>query len=901
MALKSEAITAYLKIKTHADLAAMYHAGMEVQVNVAQGNGQRIDTGQLHGKTSFSFTDGDETWAAFRIPRKAMSEPENNDGPMMWNLEKHVDGIGLTGWDWKDKVSRWVAFDFDAMVGHADSHAKKLNDAQLSEVHKVVTELPYVTIRRSTSGKGLHVYILLEPVETKNHTEHAALARSILSYMAGVTGFNFSDKVDVCGGNTWIWHRKMVGTNGLTLIKQGELFKRDHVPSNWRDHLTVIARKSQRIIPKFGDESFAELSGQRAKAQLDEQHLTLIKWLTDRNYPGWWDGDNHMLVTHTFYLVKAHTELSMRGEFHTLSTGKDEGSDINCFMFPIKNGAWAIRRYGQGTQEHPLWSQDGKGWTKCFLNREMRLDDIARLYQAAETRTGSYQFPSCEVGKEALLKLGIDLVYAKWCEKRLLFVKEKEYKFSVQIPFCSGDIDTEMTGWTKDTKWWTKICNNPRYGAENDTATLGGYDDCIRHLVSENMDDCGWVVNTGAGWRYEPLQHVRLFLKSKGIGGKDIDYILGQGIASAWIIVNDPFQPEYPGDRKWNRSKAKFRIAPTLDGETLSFPTWNRVLNHCGSSLTQYIRNHAWCRANGITNGGEYLKLWFASLIQHPQKPLPYLAFHGPQDSGKSTIHEAFCQLILDGGYMDGALALGSQGNFNGELQDSILCTLEEVDLRSKGVSARLKDWVTSQQLSVHVKGQTPYKAPNYTHWIQCVNERPFIPVFTGDTRIVVIYVDTLSDADKIPKRDLWTLLTKEAPDYLAHLLSLDIPDSRDRLMLPVITTGDKEAAEYASMKEVERFVSERVTRVQGGLVKMETMFNAFKDWLGGEEQLHWTRTKFTKDFPDDIPKGRVSIMSPDQSVFYGNVSLDTDTAPSPRWISGGGANSFMRRDLARE
>lgn len=904
MALKSEAIAGFLKVKTHPDLAAMYMPGMEVQVNVAQGNGQRIDTGQLHGKTSFSFTDGMETWSAFRIPRKAMSEPEDNDGEIRFNLETHVEGIGLTGWDWKERVSRWVAFDFDAMVGHSDKHTKKLNDAQMQEVHKVVTGLPYVTVRRSTSGKGLHVYVLLEPIPTSNHTEHAALARSILHYMAGVTGFNFSDKVDVCGGNTWVWHRKMLGTNGLSLLKQGELFRKEMVPQNWKDHLNVITRKSTRVVPKFGDVSqdkFQELSGQRAKVQLDENHLKLIKWLTDRNYPGCWDGDNHMLITHTFYLEKAHRELNMRGKFCTLSQGKEEGHDLNCFGFPGPQGSWALRRYGQGTKEHALWTQDGKGWTKCYLNRDLNLGDVCRLHDAVEAADGCYQFQTADAGKDAMLELGIDLTYAPWASKRILRVKEKEYKLAFTVPYCQGDIEEEMKGWLKEKANFVRMFANPRNGTQNDTVNLGDYDDCIRHIVSENQEDCGWVINPGdANWRYEPVHHVKMLMKSKGIGSKDIDIILGQAISAAWTIVNEPFKPEYPGDRRWNRSTARFKIAPTLDGEILSFPTWMRVLDHCGHSLTPYIQTNPWCQSNGILTGGKYLLFWFASLIQHPQKPLPYLAFYGPQDSGKSTIHEAFCQLILDGGYMDGSLALVSQGGFNGELQGSILCTLEEVDLRSKLATAKMKDWVTSQQLSIHVKGQTPYKEPNYTHWIQCVNDRDFIPVFSGDTRVIVAYVDSLPDEVKIPKRDLWTMLQKEAPDFLAQLLSLDIPDSKDRLMLPVIRTQDKEAAEHASMDDVQRFVLERMKRIPGALVKQDDAFNAFLDWIGVEERHNWTKVKFVKAFPQDIPKGRLSGKIDDvrdQSVYYGNVSFDT-VAPSPRWIAGGGSRPFLQRDL---
>lgn len=906
MIRKSEAIKAFLMAKAQPDLAALYNRGMEVQVNVVQGDGQRIDAGQLGGRAVIGFTDNIETWGAYRIPRKAMSEPEDNDGPQMWNFDKHVEGIGMTGWDWLNRRSLWVAYDFDAITGHSDKHQKKLNDAQLQQVHDTVLKLPFVTLRRSTSGKGLHLYVLLEPIETANHTEHAALARAILSYMSGLTGFNFSDKVDVCGSNMWVWHRKsytkqpdgsLIQNDGLKLIKSGGLLPSNRVPCDWREHAAVVSRRSNRTVPKMNGvtaEQFEELSGQRAKVRLDEDHVKLINWLNDRNAPGHWQADQHMLICHTHHLAQAHKALGMRGEFHTSSTGKDDGFDINCFAFPIKGGAWAIRRYGTGTGEHKYWVQDGKGWTRCYLNRELSLSDVARLFDAIELENGGYQFERAKVGVEAMKRLGVTVDLPEWILGRSFKVKEhrQDYKLVCTIPTLQNDAP-DMQGWLVERNTYRRVFNNPRAGVTDEQVALADYDDMVRHIISENGEDLGWVVSTDDGtWRHEPVNHVKLLLVSRGIGKKDIEIILGQAISNAWIIVNQPFQPEYPGDRQWNRSSARFKIAPTLDGEALSFPTWLRITDHCGRSLDAPISEHSWCKANGITTGGQYLRLWFASLIRHPQSPLPYLAFYGPQDSGKSTIHEAFCQLILDGGYMDGAMALSSQGNFNGELQDSILCTLEEVDLRNKMVIQRMKDWVTSAQISVHIKGQTPYKAPNYTHWIQCVNDRDFIPVFPGDTRVVVSFVDSIPNEEKIPKRELWTMLTKEAPDFLASLLAMDIPDSRDRLMLPVIKTADKVAAEYSSMDPVQQFFQEKVYRIPGAYCTLDELHSAFINWIGIEESGNWGKNKFSKSVPQDIPHGRISGIN-SQLKHFGNVTLNSNVQPGPRWVSTG---LFMKK-----
>jgi hypothetical protein len=904
VARRSEAIKLFLNKNTHIDLATLYSKSFEVQVNVAKDDGERVEAGDFRGKGWIEWTDGIESWKAFRIPMNANSTPEDNDSELRFNLDKHVEGIGMTGWNWEERKSYWVAFDFDAMLGHSDKHAKKLTDKELAEIQEVVTKLPFVTVRRSTSGRGLHLYIFIEPIETANHTEHAALARSILSLMAGLTGFNFTDKVDIAGGNMWVWHRKMIGTEGLKLIRSGVQLPKEQIPTNWRDHLNVVTRRASRVVSvcdNTNPDIFDELTGQRAKVKLDPEHLKLINWLNDNKLQSWWNADQHMLVTHTAYLAQAHKALKFRGEFHTVSSGREFGTDINCFAFPCRNGVWALRRYGTGTKEHRIWKSDPKGWTRCYYNRDLTLEEVARLFNAIELENRAYQFNSCKDGTEGLLKLGVECTLPEWIITRPFKIRENlnDGKYICVIPKVDSDNAGEMQGWVVDKTVYRRIFHNPRRGIEDESSILGDFDDVLRHIVSEQGEDLGWLINDGQNaWRGEPINHLKLLLKAKGIGGKEIDLILGSAVSRAWTIVNRPFQPEYPGDRQWNRSKARFKIPPTLEGENLTYPTWQRVLNHSGASLDDAVQMNDWCRENGVHCGADYLKLYLAALIKYPQMPLPFLGFYGDQNSGKSTLHEMFCDLILDGGYTRADNALINSSGFNGELEGTILAIVEETNLAANQKVAynRVKDWVTSSQISIHKKGSTPYMAPNYCHWIQCANEREFIPVFAGDTRVTLIYVGSIPKEHIIPKRDLRQLLLKEAPDFLASLLSIDIPDSRDRLMIPVIRTMEKEEAEFQSMNAVEQFFKEKVFNVPGVYLASKVLYDEFIKWLDPTDQLNWTRNKFGRDVPKNIPKGRIGS-SGTQDTYYGNVSLSPNTKGGKRWVS----NGLFMKQVANE
>jgi len=118
MITRREAVANFLKASTHADLAAMYTPDMEMQCNVARDDGERIE-GEYMGRQWHGWSDGITTWKSFRVPFNAATKPNYEDSDMKFDLAKHAEGIGLTGWDWKNKCSRWVAFDFDAILGDA--------------------------------------------------------------------------------------------------------------------------------------------------------------------------------------------------------------------------------------------------------------------------------------------------------------------------------------------------------------------------------------------------------------------------------------------------------------------------------------------------------------------------------------------------------------------------------------------------------------------------------------------------------------------------------------------------------------------------------------------------------------------------------------------------------------
>jgi len=884
MVTRREAIANFLKASTHPDLAGMYTPNMEMQCNVARDDGERIE-GEYMGRQWHGWSDGITTWKSFRVPFNAATNPNYQDSPMKFDLAKHAEGIGMTGWDFVDKVSRWVAFDFDAILGDAHKDTGLTHD-QLYEVQCQATEIPWVTVRKSTSGNGLHLYVSLDPViPTENHNEHSALARAILGTMAAVTGYNFENAVDICGGNMWVWHRKMAGTEGLVVIKQGKPF--GDVPRTWRDHVAVVTGRKRKVIPSNIDQSemseedkmFAELTGRYVHEKLDAKHKELIDWLSEHGCFWNWDQDSNMLVTHTYHLKEAHAALNLKGQFATMSEGRERGTDQNCFAFPIKSGGWVIRRFTAGVREHESWTQDGSGWTRCYLNVDPDLATASRHNEGVEHPAGGYVFKFAKEAVKVAASLGANMEVAEFALSRKTKLKpHKDGRLIAEVEKTAEDNPNEMKGWLADGKYWKKIFTTQNKPPQENE--VGNFDELVRHIVSEQKEDAGWVVLSESVWIQEPLSHTKAVLRSCGLTDREALVVTGECIQKRWTIVNKPFQPEYPGDRRWNRDACQFMFFPSKE-DKLAFPTWNKIFNHVGRGLNEAIKENPWAQTNGIVSGSDYLRCWVASLFQYPEEPLPYLFLYGPEASGKTAFHEALSLLITPSGYERADRALLSSQGFNGELVRAILCVVEETNLSQKNRTAynRIKDWVTSRHLPVHPKGGTPYLATNTTHWVQCSNSIGACPVFTGDTRITMIRVDDIPESEWEHRQVLTDRLKKEGHDFLGSIMRLEIPESPDRLNVPVIATDEKRQLQQQNQTAIESFVTDCCHIAYGESIKLSEFWEKFCNWLEPSELGEWNKAKMGRSLPRPLIKGRRG----DAQHAIGNVSFDEPETPGDK------------------
>ena len=715
----TEAITGFIqsiRSKHNApDLLDRWSPEMETQVMVAAGSGEPVD-----GKPG-TYGDGCNEWWHLRVPKHADTVPEFKDYNLPWSLCDHATALGSTGWDWVNKKSRWLAFDFDAITGHAAGVG--ITDEKLDAVKAAASAVPWVEVRKSTGGLGLHLHVLFEEgIDTANHTEHAALGRAVLSMLSTEAEFDFASQVDACGSIIWLWHQKMTTEGGgFALLKAAERRLRlSDIPANWKDHEDVVKRKRRKVAVRgVTEKDFETLATSRKDTPLDETHKAVMLKLNELGFYTIWVPDYSLMQTKTNGLAAIAGDY--KGFFQTNAPGANPDQP-NCFAFPLPDGAWNVYRFSKGHREAQTWTQDGVGWTSCHFNRTPDLATACRALGGAELRDeGGFQFATFVAASRAIAAMGEDISLPPMYEGRATLLKaNKDGRLVVQIEQHKGE-DRPAYNWAnKRGPVWECVLGVQTAGVEEET----DFDHLLRVVVTPAGENAGTYVASASGsWDQHNGSLVKMYLQGLGHTKLRAEEVIGSAVKGRWEVVSLPFQSEYPGGRRWNLHAPQLRFAPAESRDDLSHPYWDKVFNHCGESLTPALKELPWAKAANVFTGADYLRIWFACILREPFEPLPYMFLHGPENSGKSLLWESFDRLVT-GGVVKADRVLTSTNDFNGELMGAILCAIEEKNIATApGARNRIKDYVTGRTLSIRKMRTDAFLVPNTTHWIQCAND----------------------------------------------------------------------------------------------------------------------------------------------------------------------------------
>jgi hypothetical protein len=511
--------------------------------------------------------------------------------------------------------------------------------------------------------------------------------------------------------------------------------------------------------------------------------------------------------------------------------------------------------------------------------RAQTLTDAAERHGGAELSDDEgFQFKSLIDAAQTADELGADILGSAPEEFRGRTATLRPGKHDRLVCELLREDGEVLPGWVphKTRKLWIKVFRS-KCDQRSVAEQLAPVDRVLRHVVSPGGSGTWFYLSDSGDWT--PCREgfkILCFLKAHDI--QDERLAAGLAVRHPWLKVNLPFQPEFPGNRKWNRDAARLQHVPKPG----SHPHWDLILQHVGRGLDSAIASHDWGQRHGITGAGFILR-WFASVIRHPHDPLPYLALVGEQNGGKSIVHEAFREIVIA---PDDVVVLADRSltsGFNGELERAVIAVVEETDLSRDAAAAynRIKEWVTGRHLAIRRLYCDQYAVANTTHWIQCANSVKHLPIFPGDTRITVVHV--LAVENEIPKGVLLQRLREEASQFTHTLMTIPIPPTDGRLRLPCITTATKTQAIF-DQNPVAHFVEDACLLSPEASVDKSALFEEWQRWCEANDGEPLSKEAFGRRllnlYPAIIPGKRPR--SEGQRPCYHGINLKSVAASLP-------------------
>lgn len=777
-----------------------------------------------------TWTDGIETWSHHRWPHQAGTNPNYSDRNLKFSPGAHLKRMGSTWWNYKTKRSVAVVLDIDLEGEHAES-TTTVTQEKLNQLTRKLKTLDYITLVKSSGGWGVHVYCFFDEdrqPKSQNHNEHTQVGHALVSKISEDLSYNLKQHMDAVGVVFWFWScDSPTDHQGYKLIQEQTAFL---TATDLKPFMGVnLTGKNKPIKVEGFTDSGEKVSNQEEGGgyktyDLEPAHSEFLKELEDMGFSFIWADGFNMAHTHTCAIKalcekRAKEGRPIKGLFETISRGTDK-TKPNCYMTPRPGGVFQIKRFGNGTAEHPLWhTRDGDTW--CYLNQETPVMPLLKRF-ASNYDGVKLTFEPARL-EDAMKALGHTMGESiKAINTPIHVVLHKDGCLVAQFKS-----DGHFEGWHSSQGKLMRELPVIHKRAEFGKSMLDEADNFIRNVITPDNEPYGWALKTNDAWiMYRSFDPVKCVMAQRY--GKDAAQLQAEMTMNPWMLTHEPFGQEYPGGRLWNKHAPQLAIDPATTAGP--HPHWNMIFDHLGRTLNDTVQETPWCQEWGIQTGADYLRYWVSAMIQDPMEPLPYLFFYGPQDTGKSVFHESI-SLLFTSGVVSVSTALSSSAGYNFEVASAILGYIEEKDLSAvkDTAYAKIKEWTTCKTIMIHRKGHTPYNQPNTLHMCQMSNRATSCPMEDGDTRITAILVELLKSI--IPKKVLFIKLEEEAPFFLRTLLTTHLPESHTRLRIPMLATQHKRDLEEMYQTPFETFATESLHECDGHSVKFADFYAKYKEY----------------------------------------------------------------------
>ena len=219
----------------------------------------------------------------------------------------------------------------------------------------------------------------------------------------------------------------------------------------------------------------------------------------------------------------------------------------------------------------------------------------------------------------------------------------------------------------------------------------------------------------------------------------------------------------------------KFNGWKYLPADLVDTPTENE-----SAAIIQAHLTNVWCGGDQVK--GKWVHDWFANIVQHPGiMNGSALVAVGIPGTGKSAVVDLFRE-VLGGTEMTASATRGSLGAFNGDLANSVLMIIEEIDVSDRHTSAMLRRYITDHKLTVNGKNMAVETIDSQLNVIVVTNHQGFVEIAPDQRRLSVYRMTNLFDHKSAEYAAYFdALFNISIKEWTAHLLSRDLSDFRPR------------------------------------------------------------------------------------------------------------------------
>jgi len=752
--------------------------------------------------------------------------------------------IGFSGWDYIHKCSRYVFFDIDSAESHA--HKKSLSSELTHELAKALASVPWLTVCRSTHGKGLHIYVHFDkPVTANTQSEHRKIAGRVRSLIhsellqVSKGRWVFSDYVDCYGLIGWIWtrtpreHSFQLLSQGMPLVSL--LSSSTVVDQSPVDQSPVDQSPVDQSPVDQSPVDCIQFLNSLSELKMSQSQKDLISWLRKYSLCFHYDEQSKRFHCHTCDLAEAHEYLNLKGCFKTASPGTDR-RNANCFFFPESDLGWSVHRFGS-TSEEKTWKTSAQGFAYCTLDQHLSFFDACSLL-GEQCSEDLFTFRVASDAVQALKYMGVVVdVKSQYLTRLARLAKNSKGCVTITIDSVKGDTVYALPGFIKK--------RGVGFVAEQKIPQKIVSLDHIRFAVFDSKDikSGSWYLQqTDRSWINLSISDIKTNLAALGLTLQESNVFISHCHSNPYTLVYKPFEPEELPGRQWNPYAPQFVVTPQ-EGH---FPAWSALYKHLGSGLDQYVKANDFCARNNILDGSDYLQHWIAFAVRQSDVRLPCLFFWSwENNTGKSTFVNSLTYFVSDSAVSDIGFALNS--NHNGELGSAMFLVISEINANLPGVIEKIKGFITEPYLTINEKHKPVRKIKNFSKLIHTANNPQYAPIGGRDKRVLSIQVPPIEGTtdDANPDTSFDRELKKQAPAFLHHILNLKLAPPFNRLGLPVFETASKRLVKALAQTPFENFLQEITAPSRRNPIEMGVIHLAYNIWLRAHELAQASYTDF--------------------------------------------------------